>query len=182
MIVGWTQRTRIGRLVAVAALLTAWAPLCAIAQQVDPNQWLMFAPTPLGVGPAAFEPVTRARGGSIPVPKARPNTAARPVARAAAPVALQTTWSKGYFDRIGGTIDTRPGGSSLASIQPQASDFSRGVDLGGVSLGLDTGHGNDGSGTKNLLSPEARDPVPTDPTIVKRGSPFLGLSLSAPTN
>jgi hypothetical protein len=98
----------------------------------------------------------------------------------AAPPAMRATWPKTDLDRLGGAIGSPAGRLSLA--QPQAPDLSRGVDLGGVSLGLETGHGNDGGGAKNLLSPEARDPPPSDPTIVKRGSPFLGLSLSAPTN
>lgn len=147
------------------------------AQQANVDQRLLFAPAPLGAGPAGFvrESSLQPQNNAVPAPQPRPSPA-----NAAATPALRTTWPKGDLDRIGGAIGSPAGGLSLA--QPQAFDLSRGVDLGGVSLGLETGRGNEGGGTKSLLSPEARDPPPSDPTIVKRGSPFLGLSLSAPTN
>src|SRR5882724_4969523 len=155
MIFGWGRTMR--RRVLAVILLAVFGAGDLRADQPGTDQRILFMPTPLGTGQRGFErePSLEPRSSPVPAPKPRPGLAARPATRT--PV-LGTDWSKIRFDRTG----SPPGTPLLAGPQPQALDFSRGVDLGGISLGLDTGHGNEGGGTKNLLSPEAKDPVPSD--------------------
>ena len=97
--------------------------------------------------------------------------------------APQVDWSKSAFDRLGSPFDSGTG-AWFRGAQPQAAEVSPHFDLGGVSLGLETGRGHDGGASGSLRSPEANDPVPPDPALAaqrRTGTPFLGLSLSAPT-
>ncbi len=174
--------------VIAGALLTLLAAWGMQAEPVRADQRILFTPAPLGAGTGGFEQDSSLQPESsampafaIPTPRPRPSAATRPTATAVSPPP-RARLSKVDLDYIGGVAGGSGRNAVLAVPQPRAMDFSRGVDLGGVLLGLDTGHGNDSDGAKNLLSPEAKDPIPTDPTIVKKGSPFLGLSLSAPTN
>ncbi len=177
MVVDWGYALM--RRVLAAVFLVAFAAPELHAQQADAARRLMFAPVPLGM-PGNFEPElsARPRPASVPLPPARPAKQARPGAtanRTAGPRLPKT-----YLGYTGG------GPVALATPQPQSIDLSPRVDLGGVSLGLATGHGNDSGSSGNLLAPEARTPVPTDPTLApqldRAKIPYLGLSLSAPTN
>ena len=141
----------------------------------------LLAPVPLGAAPGTFQqpPSTPPQASPAPAPKLRPAIASRPVTRT---TKKQPSTQPRGLGGLGDAVSLTDRPPVLSRPTPQAMDLSKGLDLGGVSLGLDTGHDNDNSGTKNLLSPEARDPVPSDPTLIKKGTPFLGLSLSAPTN
>src|SRR5882724_11873309 len=134
MIFGWGRTMR--RRVLAVILLAVFGAGDLRADQPGTDQRILFMPTPLGTGQRGFErePSLEPRSSPVPAPKPRPGLAARPATRT----------------------------PLLAGPQAHALDFSRGVDLGRISLGLDTGHGNEGGGTKNLLSPEAKDPVPSD--------------------
>jgi hypothetical protein len=170
------------RRVLAVILLTAFGAGGLRADPAGTDQHVLFAPVPIGAAPSGFQQETSVQppGGPVPTPKLRPAIAPRPVATTPQKP-LRTRVSNQGLGGIRNQMDlNRP--VVLTAPKPQPIDLSRGLDLGGVSLGLDTGHDNDGSGTKNLLSPEARDPVPSDPTLIKKGAPFLGLSLSAPTN
>jgi hypothetical protein len=178
MIVGWFKGMRRGAL-AIALLMAFGAP--ARAQHADSR---LFAPTPLGAGPSTFETSapTAPQASAVPLPNARPGTAPRPAAASATP-ALRADWTKTYLDRIG-RFDSGPGTSSFSSSssQPQGLDLSRGIDLGGASLGFGTGRSNSAA-YGNILGPDPKDLIPTDPTLAaKKSTPYLGLSLSTPTN
>jgi hypothetical protein len=116
------------------------------------------------------------------VPKARRKLASRPPARATKHEARPILPKSALISPItagGRTLN-------LAVPEPQAVDLSPRVDLDGASFGLETARGNDPVpfGT-SLLSPQAKDPLPSDPTLAnqKRATvPYVGLSLSAPTN
>ena len=170
-----------GRVLA-AALLVALAAADLRAQETFDHR-LLLAPSPLGA-PAWLLPngAIPPRRDAVPVPNARAAAAARDSTPAVAP-APQVDWSKGTFDRLGSPFDGGTG-AWLRGAQPQAAEVSPHFDLGGVSLGLETGRGHDGGASGSLRSPEANDPIPPDPALAaqrRTGTPFLGLSLSAPT-
>jgi len=170
-----------GRVLA-AALLVIFAAADLRAQETLDHR-LLFAPSPLGA-PAWLLPndAIPPQRDSVPVPNARPAAAARDSTPAEAP-APQVDWSKSTFDRLGSPFDSGTG-AWFRGAQPQAAEVSPHFDLGGVSLGLETGRGHDGGASGSLRSREANDPVPPDPALAiqrRSGTPFLGLSLSAPT-
>ena len=169
-----------GRVLA-AALLVAFAAADLRAQETLDHR-LLFAPSPLG-SPAWLLPNgAPLQPDSISVPNARPAAAARDPTPAVAP-APQVDWSKSTFDRLGSPFDSGTG-AWFRGAQPQAAEVSPHFDLGGVSLGLETGRGHDGGASGSLRSREANDPVPPDPALAiqrRSGTPFLGFSLSAPT-
>lgn len=183
MIVGWARTMT--RYLTAAVLLAAFAVPPLHAQQASVNEQFLFAPTPLGTGTGGFERESSLRPQSgampataIPAPKPRPST--RPTANAAPPP-LRANLPKVDFGALGGSSRT----SLLAAPQPQALDLSRGVDLGGVSLGLATSRDNgSGSGGTGLVTLDTKTPIPVDPALATRQGaiPYLGLSLSAPTN
>jgi hypothetical protein len=164
-----------GRVLA-AALLVALAAADLRAQETSDHR-LLFTPSPLGA-PVWLE----SNGAIVPVPPGRPAAPERDPTPTAAP-APQVDWSKSYFDRPGIPFDSGTS-AGFRGAQPPTVDSSPHIDLGGISLGLETGRSHDGGASGNLRSPEANDPVPPDPALAvqrRSGTPFLGLSLSAPT-
>jgi hypothetical protein len=168
---------------AAAALLIVVGLAEAPAQQPSADQRLLFAPTPIGA-PAPLDaggPVPPRGAGApvrpVPVPKARP--AASP------PAASVPTFRVDLSGAAPNAFRGEEGRALLAEPGQQPFDLSRGLDLGGASLGLETGRGPETGSGMNLLAPEAKASPWTDPTLAEKrrsSSPFLGLSLSAPTN
>ena len=161
-------------------LLGAWG---VRAEPVRADQHILFTPAPLGAGTGGFQREPSAQPNSsvapvIPAPKPRP-LATHPTANVA-----PTPHANLPKVDLGGAL----GGSNRTAIldapQPQAVDLSRGVDLGGVSLGLATNRDAPGSGGTGLVTLDTKTPIPADPALATRQGalPYLGLSLSAPTN
>jgi hypothetical protein len=170
------------RRVIAGALLTLSAAWGVRAEPVQPDQRILFTPAPLGAVTGGFQ-----RDSSLqpplsappatPAPKPRPSI--RPTANAASPPRANLP-KVDLAGAIGGSGRT----AVLAAPQPQALDFSRGVDLGGMSLGLANHDGGSGSGGTGLVTLDTKTPIPTDPALAARQNviPYFGLSLSAPTN
>lgn len=167
---------------AAAALLITIGSAGAGAQQRGAER-LLFTPSPLG---AASEietnkaPLARRSAASpaaVPMPRARPGTSA--------PVATVPTLRVDLAGATPHAFSGENGRALFAAPNESAFDFSRGLDLGGASLGVETGRTTNSGGSMDLLAPEAKDGPWTDPTLAEKrrsSSPFLGLSLSAPTN
>jgi hypothetical protein len=171
------------RRLAAAALLIAFGSLEAGAQHANAEQRLLFAPAPLGTperldarnAPPPRAAVASAR--AVPMPRPRPATSAAVPSVATLPVDLSGATESAFRGENGRALFAAPD-------QPNF-DLSRGLDLGGASLGLETGRGTETGSGMNLLAPEAKTAPWTDPTLAEKrrsSSPFLGLSLSAPTN
>jgi len=142
---------------------------------------LLFAPSPPGAPAWLLPDGAPLQPDSVPVPNSPPAAAARDPPPAVAP-APQVDWPRSTFDRLGSSFDSGTA-AWFRGAQPQV-DSTPHFDLGGVSLGLETGRGHDGGASGSLRSPEANDPIPPDPALAaqrRTGTPFLGLSLSAPT-
>lgn len=168
----------------VAALLLVFAAPAVHAEQANRDSGILFTPAPLGAGTGGFQRDSSLQPPSsavpaTPAPKPRPSTVVHPTTNTAPPP--RANLPKVDLGALGGSGRT----SVLAAPQPQAVDFSRGFDLGGVSLGLATSRDNgSGSGGTGLVTLDTKTPIPADPALATRQGviPYFGLSLSAPTN
>jgi hypothetical protein len=160
-------------------LLTILAAWGARAEPVRADQRILFTPAPLGGESATLERKPAPQPKTVAVPKPRPSKSVTPVVRN-----VESKRSVGLSKALDLNAHP-PRAASLSAPEPQAVDFSKGVDLGGASLGLATSQGNySGAGGTGLVTLDTKTPIPADPALATRQGaiPYLGLSLSAPMN